>query len=143
MEVTMMTKVHVYSIVIIGVLICVSWFIYFCISDDKIYSERDVFKRTVILLKKSERKSKTLYVFKDLEEKTEFIISLNKIYFSKKYIPNEFLIERSPKKVYYKYLKEMLKEDETYVITFAVIDKENKFLLAAEQLTSEQYEKSR
>lgn len=140
----MMTKVHVYSIVIIGVLICFSWLIYFCWPDKLIiYSKNTLFKRTVILLKKSKRKSKTLYVLKDLEEKTEFIISLNKSYLSQEYIPNEFLIERSPKKVYYKYLKEMLKEDETYVITFAVIDKENKFLLAAEQLTSEQSEKSR
>lgn len=133
MEVTMMTKVIVSSIVITGVLICFSWLIYFYCSNKPIYSKSNLFKRTVILLKKRKRKSKILYVFKDLEEKTEFIISLNKSYLSKKYIPNEFLIERSPKKVYYQHLNEMLKENETYIITFAATDKGNKFLLASQK----------
>lgn len=90
------------------------------------------------LLKKRQRKSDVIYLFKNINTCKECIIKLKKIYLNKLFIPNEFLIEKSPKKEYYKYLKETLQENETYFITFGDIGVENKpkkILLSAKEIT--------
>ena len=92
----------------------------------------------VVLLKKKERKSEIIYLFKNFNTRKEYIIRLKKGYLNKDYIPNEFLIEDSPKKEYYEYLKEILQENRTYIIMFGVINDNNqkKYLLSAKQTTN-------
>ena len=86
------------------------------------------------LIKKNINRRKVIYIFFYIYNETIYILNLKKRYLQKDYIPEEFLIENSPKKVYYNNLKSSLTINQHYIIKFGTTGTKQSYILSVNKM---------
>lgn len=86
------------------------------------------------LIKKNINRRKVIYLFCDKDNETKYILKLKKRYLQKDYIPEEFLIENFPKKLYYNHLKSSLIINKHYIVNFGTTGTKQSYVLSAREI---------